>query len=224
MGSINLDIVIEKNDLLSEKIKKTNDSYKSLIISINNFTKKELSYTIGSLFKKDNEIITKIILTKYDNLDHEWGGEPKNIYASHSIGQSFHDEYIFIGTSVYSQNYLCNNMKFSHNKNNYSGKWMIFGTLCEMLDYWKIIRMNTYMNNLGFFSKFIGDEKNRVICVYFEDYRDKENILENGKILKEMIDYKLPMYFKTNEMTKKNKYGLGSWKYMIEGDKYEFIN
>ena len=101
---------------------------------------------------------------------------------------------------------------------------MIFGTLAEMIEYWKIIRVNTFNNNLGYFSKFIGDENSRVICIYFRDYRYKESIMKFGYLIKELVDYKLPMYFKTNKMTKAKKYGTGSYEYIIEGDKYEFIN
>lgn len=203
--------IIKKNNLLLEKVKATNDSYKSLITLTNNFggndsEGNELSYTIGSLLKKDNELITKIIPIKYDGIDSQ-----------------LNDEYIFIGSYVYSQYYLSNIMALQI-KNPYVGKWMIFGTLDEMINYWKIIRTQTFMNNLGFFSKFTGDEKNRVICIYFEDYRDKENIMNYGKIIKDMIDYQSPMYFKTNRMTINKKYGVGAWKYMIKGGDYEFIN
>lgn len=196
--SINISNILKKNDELCKKIRKTNNSYESLITLINNFTK---------LLEEDNELITKIIPTKYDN-----------------INSQLCDEYIFIRNFVYSQKFLQNNMELLINRHDYSGKWMLFGTLCEMLKYWKIIKINTYMNKLGYFSKFIGDEKNRVICVYFKDYRNKQNIINYGKIIKEIVNYKLPMYFKTNQMTKKNKYGWGSWKYMIEGDAYEFVN
>jgi len=190
--------ILKQNEILSKKIKETNDSYKSLITSINNFTK---------LLEKDDDIVKKIIPTKYDY-----------------INSQLCDEYIFIKNFVYSQNFIDNDMNLPIDDHDYSGKWMLFGALSEMLEYWKIIKMNTYMNKLGYFSKFIGDENNRVICIYFEDYRDKQNILNYGKVIKKMVNYKSPMYFKTSKMTKKNKYGWGSWKYMIEGDAYEFIN
>lgn len=205
MNSFELKTIMEKSSELTEQVLKTNESYKSMILEINNITMKEMISTLGSLFKKDNEIVKTIVPTKYEN-----------------INSNLSDTYVFIGNFTYSQNYL-----LAHNNNvkvngKYFGKWMLFGTPDEMLNYWKLIRQNTYLNNLGFFSKFIGDEKSRVICIYFEDYRNKENIIMYGNKIKELVDYKLPMYFKTDKMTKKSIHGLGSWKYMIPGDTYEF--
>jgi hypothetical protein len=55
------------------------------------------------------------------------------------------------------------------------------------------------------------DKKNieHIICIYFENYKNKNLIIKYGKFIKELLDYKLPMYFKNNKITKLNKYGHG---------------
>jgi hypothetical protein len=101
---------------------------------------------------------------------------------------------------------------------------MLFGTLDELLEYWKIIRFNTYNNQLGYFAKFVGNEKGKVISIYFTDYNDKEKIMAYGNAIKQLLDYKNAMYFKPCYMTKNKQYGFGSWIYKIDSDEYEFVN
>jgi len=197
-----MNLLLEKNKQLNTMIKKTNESYKNLIISIND--NNEFISTIDSLLKLDSETIKIIKPSKYTNIK-------SNIY----------DKYEFVGNCVYSKFYIKNKEAF---KQQDKGKWMLFGTVDELLEYWKIIRLNTYNNELGYFSKFIGDEKGKVISIYFTNYDDKNKILEYGNKIKKLVDYNNSIYFKPCHMTKNKQYGLGSWLYKIDADVYEFVN
>lgn len=177
------------------EIKKTNLEYKNLISLTNSKFKNEIVDTFCSLFLSDEETIRTVKIKGKKNM--------------------------FISNYVYSMDYLSNN---GNNSSKYAGKWMLFGDTENMLNWWNIIRTNTFNNNLGFFSKFVGDEKKKIICVYFQDYRDKENIINFGEKIREMINYRNSMYFKPRYMTLNKKYGIGSWIYMIKGGEYEFIN
>lgn len=196
--------MIEKDKQLNIMIKRTNESYKNLIISINNNHNNEFISTIDSLLKLDCETIKIIQPSKYNH-----------------IKSNINDKYEFVGSCVYSKFYIKNKEAF---KKQNKGKWMLFGTVDELLEYWKIIRLNTYNDELGYFSKFIGDEKGKVISIYFTNYDDKDKILEYGNKIKKLIDYKNSMYFKPCHMTKNNQYGLGSWLYKIDADVYEFVD
>lgn len=192
-----MEILLKNYVEINIQIKKTNDDYKNLICLCNNVFKNEILDTFGSLFLLDNETVKTIEINKIE-------------------------KYIFITNYIYSMDFIKKQKNKKRNK--YSGKWMLFGSTENMINWWNIIRTNTFNNNLGYFSKFIGNEKKHVICVYFDDYRDKENIIKFGEKIKELIDYNNAMYFKPSYMTKEKKYGIGSWIYMIKGKEYTFID
>lgn len=194
--------ILEKNDQLVMTIKHTNISYRNLLLSIGKID--ELIITIDALMKLDSDIIKIIKPLKYNYLN-----------------SAIDDKYEFIGNYAYSKHYIQNKQNF---KKQNKGKWMLFGTSVELLEYWKIIRFNTYGNELGYFAKFVGNEKGKVISIYFTDYTDKEKIMEYGNKIKDLIDYKQSMYFKPCHMTTKKQYGSGSWLYKINGDAYEFVD
>jgi len=191
--------ILYKNTLLDNKIKKTNQIYKHFILSINKNNYKLID-TIHSLLKYDDEIIKIISINKF------------KYYKTDCY------KYIFIMNHVYSQEFLNNKIiKFN------VGKWLLFASLDYLLYSWKIIRYYTFINELGFSAKFIGNEKKRVIYIYFNNYHDKETIMNFGYKIKKLINYNHTMYFKTNKMTRNKIYGPGSWIYKLNKEPYEFI-
>lgn len=191
--------ILKYDTELTQSIETTNSEYNELIRKANLLQK-----------AKTIDFIKIIRPIKYQYLDEN----------GNNIISDLKDQYIFIGDFAYEQSYDINK-KYHNNK--YCGKWMLFGSLDELVGHWDTIKQKTISGELGFFSKFVGDENNRLICVYFEDYRNEDMMLAYGNKIKEMTEYQYPMFFKSNRMTTKKQYGWGSWIYKIDGEEYEFV-
>lgn len=196
--------ILKHNDHQTNIIKSTNNLYNEIITEINLTQKAHFYHTIDFLFKNEHDIIKIIEPIKYTYLDQT---------------SDLKDQYIFIGDYIYNQTY---NPKDKFHNNKYCGKWMLFGPLTELIEYWDIIKSKTFQGELGFFSKFIGDENSRLICIYFDDYRDKKKIMSFGNEIKDLVSYPYPMFFKPNRLSGKS-YGWGSWIYKIDADEIGFI-
>lgn len=105
-------------------------------------------------------------------------------------------------------------LKKTRHKINYdfTGKWLIFATLTEVDQIWKIISQATEEGLLGFASKVSTmfptkyDPNKKVICVYTRDYRDKEDVLSIREQLRQ-LGFTDKLVYKTDAATRAGIYG-----------------
>ncbi|KAH7157201.1 hypothetical protein EDB81DRAFT_416243 [Dactylonectria macrodidyma] len=91
-----------------------------------------------------------------------------------------------------------------------AGKWMLFCPPAEVNDVWEIIAKATANNELGIAAKVLprtpleDSRKDRLICVYTSDFKDKADV---GRVLQKLRELKLvesrgrPIYYKPDVFT-----------------------
>ncbi|KAF9900851.1 hypothetical protein BX616_002473, partial [Lobosporangium transversale] len=90
-----------------------------------------------------------------------------------------------------------------------TGKWMLFYDKSVLDDKWAAVKRLVEQDLLGGVAKCstamenpnATSSKSGVIIVYTPDYQDEEDVYRIAAILHEKLDYKKPMYYKTDEQT-----------------------
>lgn len=101
--------------------------------------------------------------------------------------------------------------------NDYSGKWLIFLSLDRLDDMWTKIANDVFRSKLGPSAKTrtkltvdgLYSGQDRVICVYANDYRDRDDVMRIRERLRQRgVIWKIP--FKTDNATLSGVYASNS--------------
>ena len=113
------------------------------------------------------------------------------------------------------------------------GKWLVFVSVKDMDQMWKVVREATLQEKLGIGAKVATmrpnshakDENTKVICVYTVDYRNKVDVLRVRKALRE-LGVLQTLSYKTDEATYAGRYASSSHvsKYRSNGSEDELID
>ncbi|KAH8127361.1 DUF1917-domain-containing protein [Trichoderma asperelloides] len=91
-----------------------------------------------------------------------------------------------------------------------TGKWLLFCPVSEVNEMWEIVAKATANNELGIASKVAprspleDPRKDRILCIYTADFRDKADV---GRVLQKLRELKLvesrgrPIYYKPDAFT-----------------------
>ncbi|KAF9584245.1 hypothetical protein BGW38_007106 [Lunasporangiospora selenospora] len=90
-----------------------------------------------------------------------------------------------------------------------SGKWMLFYEKSLLDEKWLVVKDMVERDQLGGLAKCSTARTNPnatssatgVIIVYTPDYLDQEDVYRVATVLHEKMDYKKPMFYKTDEQT-----------------------
>ncbi|KAF9954609.1 hypothetical protein BGZ72_004453 [Mortierella alpina] len=96
-----------------------------------------------------------------------------------------------------------------------SGKWMLFYDKAVLDSKWALVKDLVEQDQLGGLAKCstarenpnATSSKSGVIIVYTSDYEDQEEVYRVAVKLHESLDYKRPMFYKTDEQTHAGLYG-----------------
>ncbi|KAK4159634.1 hypothetical protein QBC43DRAFT_326775 [Cladorrhinum sp. PSN259] len=105
-----------------------------------------------------------------------------------------------------------------------TGKWMLFPEPGQVNEVWAAVAKATANNELGIAAKVetrVRSDKERLICVYTTDYRDKDDVARVLKRLRELNLVQAPsrgprggkqVYYKCDAWTELNIYGGNEWE------------